>query len=357
MTGGGRFRGRLSSGGAGVGGVGGAGVGVRVGDEVTDLVYAAIMGKVLRVRDLLGVGLSDDASDSTVATERNRRRQLLRKVDRKSGFQPIHGAVYGVTERNLEVVEALLSVAEEEAPALDGGPMEPLLAAKTKKTGNTALHIACARGDEKLVKLLLDRGADARAENLEGLVPFDVAFKYQNWAAAEEVLRGDQLGKVASRQGSRPRTLGQTRGYWCKLYHSKGHAVFYVLFLVFLCWSVVLQTQRSRDVYFLSHLVDDKLMEEEFGADDAPNVKKVFEDIGEVTEFWQWLRGPLAGTLSNPDWRSEREVEGPGTGFIHGHNRLVGPVRLRQLRVRKDSCTWTRGLVGDVSRCYNHLFR
>lgn len=112
--------------------------------------------------------------------------------------------------------------------------------------------------------------------------------------------------------------------------HTKGHALCYVFFLVCLCWSVIIQTQRTRDVYFLAHLMDDKLLQEEFQVEDA-HVKKVFEDIGEVTEFWQWLRGPLAGTLSNPDWRSEREVQGPGSGFIHGHNRLVGPVRLRQV--------------------------
>ena len=84
--------------------------------QVTDLVYAASMGKVLRVRELLGVGMT--RTDFTSAAERNRRRRLLRMVERTTGLQAIHAAVSGVTERNMEVVETLLSVAEEEGPAL-----------------------------------------------------------------------------------------------------------------------------------------------------------------------------------------------------------------------------------------------
>lgn len=52
------------------------------------------------------------------------------------------------------------------------------------------IHVCTAAlaGAEKMVKLLLDQGADPRTENHEGLVPFDVAFKNHNWKAAEEVL-------------------------------------------------------------------------------------------------------------------------------------------------------------------------
>jgi len=117
-----------------------------------------------------------------------------------------------------------------------------------------------------------------------------------------------------------------------------------MLVLMCICWSVILQTQRTRDVYFLSHLMEDKLFFEEFEVDDS-HVKKIFFDIGEVTEFWQWLQGPLASTIANPDWDSERDAV-PASGFIHGHNRMLGPVRLRQVRA---SCGVGLGTEGVCS--------
>lgn len=139
-----------------------------------------------------------------------------------------------------------------------------------------------------------------------------------------------RLGIVASRRtSSRPLVCGQTKGYWSNIFHTKGQACCYFVFVFLMCWAVILQTQRSRDVYFLSHLMEDKLLFEEFEARDS-HVKKLFADIGEVTEFWQWLRGPVSSSIANPDWSSEREPR-LGSGFIHGHNRVVGPVRLRQV--------------------------
>ena len=59
--------------------------------------------------------------------------------------------------------------------------------------------------------------------------------------------------------------------------HTKGHALCYVFFLVCLCWSVIIQTQRTRDVYFLAHLMDDKLLQEEFQVEDAHVKDCVFD--------------------------------------------------------------------------------
>lgn len=45
---------------------------------------------------------------------------------------------------------------------------EAVRSARIKKTGNTALHLSSECGHTKVVKLLLNSGAKAADENLEG---------------------------------------------------------------------------------------------------------------------------------------------------------------------------------------------
>ena len=52
---------------------------------------------------------------------------------------------------------------------------EAVRAARIKKNGNTALHLAAEGGHVKVVKLLLNAGAKANDENLDGMTPLSLA--------------------------------------------------------------------------------------------------------------------------------------------------------------------------------------
>ena len=67
----------------------------------------------------------------------------------------------------------------------------------------------------------------------------------------------------------------------------------------------------------------------------------------QVSEFWEWTLGPFVNGVSQ---QNEREQ-----GFILRYNRVLGAPRIRQLRVRPDSCAITKQLrqfYGETTGCY-----
>ena len=98
--------------------------------------------------------------------------------------------------------------------------------------------------------------------------------------------------------------------------------------------------------FYTEEALRDILVHEEFLYEDA-HVEKTFEAIGEVSEFWEWTLGPFLNGVSQ-----QNDVE---QGYILRYNRILGSARLRQLRVRDDSCRITSSLApfyGDTG-CYN----
>ena len=56
-------------------------------------------------------------------------------------------------------------------------------------------------------------------------------------------------------------------------------------------------------------------------------IRKTFQDVATVDEFWEFMQGPLLAGLFNLS-----DGFNPGEGFIYGVNRLLGPVRVRTVR-------------------------
>lgn len=139
------------------------------------------------------------------------------------------------------------------------------------------------------------------------------------------------------------------------------HTVFAILFIV------LLLTKRSvTDSFFLSSTARSALVEREFvsEADAAPDlddalvsyaetdpkttqfVVQAFRTVATPAGFWRWVEGPLTNTIF-PDPAFNK------TGPILTYNRLVGSVRLRQLRVKANAeCELSDRAKGFVSECY-----
>jgi uncharacterized protein len=145
-------------------------------DEELSVFDAAAFGRIERLRAIL----DNDPSEAAAFSE--------------DGFTALHLAIFGGSEEAVELliergadVDVRSTGAIAQVPALGTAAFvrSPSLARLLldagadvngrEEGGFTALHAAAANGDEDLVTLLLDRGADPDAVNREGKRPIDLA--------------------------------------------------------------------------------------------------------------------------------------------------------------------------------------
>lgn len=113
--------------------------------------------------------------------------------------------------------------------------------------------------------------------------------------------------------------------------------VIYLLFLLLLCIIMVGNAQIPMNAE-ISMAIKAAIIGEQYDASDS-HVPKTFDDIMNIADFWGFVNGPLIGTLSGG---ALYEVGGvtmnkkyEEKGAIYRHNKLIGPMRFRQLRVRR----------------------
>lgn len=116
---------------------------------------------------------------------------------------------------------------------------------------------------------------------------------------------------------------------------------FYVLFIVIFL-TIIFLGRDIRRVYYVESALRDKFIEEEFLQNDS-YIYKSFDDIGELSEFWQFMRGPFVGALAS--------VNAFEQGYILSFNRIIGAPRIRQVRVR-DKCSLSAPLASFFEHCY-----
>ena len=67
--------------------------------------------------------------------------------------------------------------------------------------------------------------------------------------------------------------------------------------------------------------------------------EKAYEDIATAEEVFDWMGGPLQDGLYADEYYNDLEVPDDRRGYVMSYNKVVGKVRLRQLRVRRDGCS------------------
>ena len=75
---------------------------------------------------------------------------------------------------------------------------------------------------------------------------------------------------------------------------------------------------------------------ESFPPEYKPNVDFQYKDIANYEEMYQWMNGVLVGALDMGE-----------SDYTSQYEKVLGKVRLRQLRVVKDGCSLPSGLVKD----------
>ena len=67
----------------------------------------------------------------------------------------------------------------------------------------------------------------------------------------------------------------------------------------------------------------------------------------------QFSEGPLMDGLYWETWYNNRTVAEDDLGYIFYENKLLGVPRIRQLKVRNDSCTVHDDFKDDIKTCFD----
>ena len=116
-----------------------------------------------------------------------------------------------------------------------------------------------------------------------------------------------------------------------------------VTYLAFMCFFTLstLRGLNDTDFYYFGHQLKSLLAQMEFNAVHSPSFGKNFEDLATVEEFYQWMQGPLLWSVFSPhtfdgdyDWTGRGGPE----GYTLGHGKILGAVRISQVRSIATNC-------------------
>ncbi|XP_032288466.1 polycystic kidney disease 2-like 1 protein [Phoca vitulina] len=119
----------------------------------------------------------------------------------------------------------------------------------------------------------------------------------------------------------------------------------YIVFLVDICFLTYGMTSSS--AYYYTKVMSELFLH-------TPSDTGVsFQAISSMADFWDFAQGPLLDSLYWTKWYNNQSLGQGSHSFIYYENLLLGVPRLRQLRVRNDSCVVHEDFHEDILSCYD----
>uniref|UniRef100_A0A8C5KFV2 Polycystin-2-like protein 1 n=1 Tax=Jaculus jaculus TaxID=51337 RepID=A0A8C5KFV2_JACJA len=119
----------------------------------------------------------------------------------------------------------------------------------------------------------------------------------------------------------------------------------YIVFLVDIC--LVTYGMTSSSAYYYTKVMSELFLQ-------TPSDTGVsFQAISSMADFWDFAQGPLLDSLYWTKWYNNQSLGHGSHSFIYYENLLLGAPRLRQLRVRNDSCVVHEDFREDILSCYD----
>lgn len=87
---------------------------------------------------------------------------------------------------------------------------------------------------------------------------------------------------------------------------------------------MIVFSPRSSNDFWANEAMKQLLVENKFHFGDLPH-EKTLKDVHTNEQFFYWLKRPLLEAVFVPE-------RGGEPLFMHGYNRIIGPIRLRQAR-------------------------
>jgi len=143
-------------------------------------------------------------------------------------------------------------------------------------------------------------------------------------AAEDELLLAQARGGVASLTNKQKIALKR------KMKRELGYFVFYAALFVYVLYA----RRQVENGFFMQQSISTAFVDEAFGDYN----EKTFEDVATAEEAFDWMAGPLSDGLFPDELYNGLEVPADKRGYVMSYNKVVGKVRLRQLRVLRDGC-------------------
>uniref|UniRef100_A0A8C3X7H4 Polycystin-2-like protein 1 n=1 Tax=Catagonus wagneri TaxID=51154 RepID=A0A8C3X7H4_9CETA len=119
----------------------------------------------------------------------------------------------------------------------------------------------------------------------------------------------------------------------------------YIMFLVDIC--LLTYGMTSSSAYYYTKVMSELFLH-------TPSDTGVsFQTISSMADFWDFAQGPLLDSLYWTKWYNNQSLGHGSHSFIYYENLLLGVPRLRQLRVRNDSCVVHEDFREDILSCYD----
>lgn len=122
--------------------------------------------------------------------------------------------------------------------------------------------------------------------------------------------------------------------------------IIYLVFLAILC--VVTFGMTNSTMYYYTKVMSELFLDSTF-----PDTKNTFRGMTTMHDFWRFSKGPLLDGLYWETWYNNRNVSQDELGYIFYENKLLGVPRLRQLKVKNDSCTIHDDFKDQIRTCYD----
>uniref|UniRef100_A0A452E8T8 Polycystin-2-like protein 1 n=1 Tax=Capra hircus TaxID=9925 RepID=A0A452E8T8_CAPHI len=119
----------------------------------------------------------------------------------------------------------------------------------------------------------------------------------------------------------------------------------YVVFLVDIC--LLTYGMTSSSAYYYTKVMSELFLHTPSDAGIS------FQAISSMEDFWDFAQGPLLDSLYWTKWYNNQSLGHGSHSFIYYENLLLGVPRLRQLRVRNDSCVVHEDFREDILSCYD----
>ncbi|XP_017279853.1 polycystic kidney disease 2-like 1 protein [Kryptolebias marmoratus] len=119
----------------------------------------------------------------------------------------------------------------------------------------------------------------------------------------------------------------------------------YVLFLVDVC--LLTYGMTSSSTYYFTKAMTNLFVTT------ADESGVTFQSIGTMEDFWTYVHGPLLDGLYWTRWYNNQSLDRGDQSFIYYENMLLGVPRMRQIKIKNNSCQVHQDFKNEIIGCFD----